>query len=502
MSAQTQRVAIVGGGAAGALAAVHLLREPRERGALEVDLIDRTGSFGAGVAYGTTDPLHLLNVPAVRMGAIHGRPEHFHEWLAGRGEPVAEEAFLSRQLYATYIRDLLARAEREATGAQLRRHRGEVTAIAKLQGAAPAVHDAAREDHGSPPAPLELTLADGERIEADRVILALGPLGAGDPIRVPTELKASGAYVADPWEAGALDGARRDKEVLVVGTGLSMVDIALTLCEGGRGPRVRGVSRHGLVPRRHRRTLTNLRRFHIPTETGQLEPIVGAFFAQVCRVSQQGDDWRDVIDSMRPVTPALWKALGLEERQRFLAEFQRLWDVHRFRMAPEVADRFEALQASGRIVTEANSIVSLEPHGDRIRVFLRIPGAHDLDVVEVDRVINCSGAGCDLRRQAPPVLAGLLAAGAARPDELGLGLDVAPDGALLGADGTPSESLFAIGALRKGVEWEAIGITEIRDHSGAVARQIVVAGEREEAAEPTELRARPAAPTPTEWEAA
>ena len=160
-------------------------------------------------------------------------------------------------------------------------------------------------------------------------------------------------------------------------------------------------------------------------------------------------------------------------------------------MAPEVADRFEALRG-GRAGSSPrpNSIVSLEPHGDRARVFLRTPGAHDLDAVEVDRVINCSGAGCDLRRQAPPVLAGLLAAGRARPDELGLGLDVAEEGALLDAEGLPSERLFAIGALRKGVEWEAIGITEIRDHSGAVARQIVRTGETEEIPLPTELGRR------------
>jgi uncharacterized NAD(P)/FAD-binding protein YdhS len=487
MSTPTQRVAIVGGGAAGAVAATHLLREYREDCPLEIDLIDRTGTFGAGVAYGTTDPLHLLNVPAVRMGAIHGHPENFHEWLAERGEPVAEEAFMSRGLYATYLRDLLARAERDASEARLRRHAGEVTAIA--------------EHHGAAAAPLELTLADGERIEADRVVLALGPLGGGDPIRVPAELKDSGHYVADPWAAGALEEVRRTEEVLVVGTGLSMVDVALTLSEGGDGPRVRAVSRHGLVPRRHRRTLTNLRRFHIPTESGRIEPIVDAVFAQVCRVSQQGDDWRDVIDSMRPVTPGLWKALSLEEKQRFLSEFQRLWDVHRFRMAPEVADRFDALQAAGRIVTESNAIVSLEPHGDRVRVFLRKPGATDLDEVTVDRVVNCSGAGTDLRRQAPPLLAGLLAAGLARPDELGLGLDVDDDGALLGADGEPSERIFAIGALRKGVEWEAIGITEIRDHSGAVARKIVRTGETEEIPLPTELRPVGAA-RPSEWEAA
>jgi uncharacterized NAD(P)/FAD-binding protein YdhS len=481
----TQRVAIVGGGAAGALAAVHLLREPRERGALEIDLIDRTGSFGAGVAYGTQDPLHLLNVPAVRMGAIAGHPEHFHEWLAGRGEPVAEEAFLPRGLYATYVRDLLAGAERDARSARLRRHCGDVVSIV--------------EHHGAAAAPLELMLGDGERIEADRVILALGPLGAGDPIRVPPELRQSGVYVADPWAAGALEAARKDRSVLIVGTGLSMVDVALTLGDEEGGPRIRAVSRHGLVPRRHRRDLTNVRRFHIPTETGTIEPIVAAIFGQICRVSRQGDDWRDVIDSMRPVTPQLWKSLRTPEKERFLTEFQRLWDVHRFRMAPEVADRFEALQAAGRIQTEADSIVSVEPHGRRARVFLRTPGAHDLDAVEVDRVINCSGAGCDLRRQAPPVLAGLLAAGRARPDELGLGLDVAADGALLDAEGLPSERLFAVGALRKGVEWEAIGITEIRDHSGAVARRIVRTGETEEIPLPTELRAVAA---PTEWEAA
>ncbi|MFT3864216.1 MAG: FAD/NAD(P)-binding protein [Solirubrobacterales bacterium] len=482
-----QRIAIVGGGAAGAIAATHLLRERRERGTLEIDLIDRAGGFGSGVAYGTQDPLHVLNVPAMRMGAIHGRPEHFHEWLTGRGEDVPEEAFLPRGLYATYVRDILARAEREASGARLRRRQGEVTTIV--------------EHHGAAGAPLELTLADGERTWADRVVLALGPLGGGDPITVPAELKASGVYVGDAWAPGALDDARGDRSVLIVGTGLSMVDVALSLGEAADGPRVRAVSRHGLVPRRHRRDLTNLRRFHIPTETGTIEPIVAAVFAQVCRVSQQGDDWRDVIDSMRPVAPQIWKSLKLEEKQRFLTEYQRLWDVHRFRMAPEVADRFEALSAAGRLETGAASIVSLEPHGDRARVFLRTPGAHDLDVVEVDRVINCSGAGHDLRRGAPPVLAGLLAAGRARPDELGLGLDVDEDGALLDAEGAPSERLYVVGALRKGVEWEAIGITEIRDHSGAVARQIVRTGETEEMPLPSPLRPV-GAPAPTEWEAA
>ncbi|HJZ36901.1 MAG TPA: hypothetical protein VJ204_11590, partial [Solirubrobacterales bacterium] len=175
-------------------------------------------------------------------------------------------------------------------------------------------------------------------------------------------------------------------------------------------------------------------------------------------------------------------------------------DVHRFRMAPEVADRYDALVAAGRLETGAASIVSLESHGRGARVFLRTPGAHELDMVEVDRIVDCTGAGFDLRRQAPPILAGLLAAGRARADELGLGLDVAEDGALLDSEGLASDRIFAVGAVRKGVEWEAIGITEIRDHAGAIARRIVRTGETEEMPLPTELR--PFAAGPTKWQAA
>ena len=171
-------------------------------------------------------------------------------------------------------------------------------------------------------------------------------------------------------------------------------------------------------------------------------------------------------------------------------------------MAPEVADRFEALQAAGRIVTEADSIVSLEPHGERVRVFLRTPGAHELDEVEVDRVINCSGAGCDLRRQAPPVLAGLLAAGRARPDELGLGLDVAEDGALLDAEGLPSERLFASARCARGSSGRRSGSPRSATTPAPwPARSSPPAKPRSSSPLPTEP-APPSRRRPTEWEAA
>jgi uncharacterized NAD(P)/FAD-binding protein YdhS len=266
---------------------------------------------------------------------------------------------------------------------------------------------------------------------------------------------------------GALDAARADESVLVIGSGLTMVDVALTLGREGGGPVLQAVSRNGLVPRAHRAGLTSLQPF--PLKACSLDSVVAAVFEQIARVSREGGDWRDVFDSMRPATPALWRALPLAEKRRFLATMQRLWDVHRFRMAPPVATRFGELCESGRLRVDAGAIVALEPSARGARATLRLAGREGIQVADFDRVVNCSGAGADVRR-APAPLAGLLAAGLARPDELGIGLDVSPSGALIDLTGRPSSRIHVVGCLRKGVEWEAIGVTEIRDQAAAVAR--------------------------------
>jgi len=457
------RIAVIGGGAAGTLAAVHLMREAHATGieGAEIVLIDSRGVFGPGIPYATSDPFHLLNVPAVRMGGISGQPEHFHAWLQRRGSRAAPEAFLPRGLFGGYLHDLLDEAEAAGAGsACLTRVEGEVLSLSETKRS---------------PAPLEIALADGRRLWADRAMLAIGPPPGGDPTPVPAELRDAGVYVADPWTRDALAAAATDESVLIVGTGLTMVDVALSLGRSEPGPTMRAVSRHGLVPRTHRRELTRIEQFPLPRDARTLEPVIVAMLEQIGRVAQRGGDWRDVFDSMRSSTPAIWRSLDTDEKRRFLASLQRFWDVHRFRMAPAVAERFAELQDQGRLRVDACSVAALEPRGSGARVSLRAAGQHALETVDVDRVINCTGAGADLTRGAPPLLASLLAAGTARADALSLGLEVDPDGALIDAAGRASELIHVIGALRKGVEWEAIGVTEIRDHAARAARLALAA---------------------------
>jgi len=448
------RVLVIGGGAAGTLSAVHILRGAGEAG-VELVLVDRRGSFGPGIAYATREPAHVLNVPACRMGGISGRPGHFHEWLERRGgsEPAA---FLPRGLYGEYLRELLESETKAAPGRSIvTRRTGEVVGIDPI---------------GDMGGPLEAKLGDGTKIVVDSAVLALGPPPAGDPIDVPEELLIDGTYVRDPWAAGGLAVAGDDQSVLIIGTGLTMVDVALSLGRLENGPALHAISRHGLVPRRHRRDLTRIEEFAVPIGES-IEAIGLAMLEEIGRVDKRGGDWRDVFDSLRTVTPALWRALDIDEKRRFLGGLHRLWDVHRFRMDPDVADGFEDLQARGRLRYEAASIVSLEQHRGRVCATVRPTGTDQLKVLEVDRVLNCTGAGSDPTRQ--PLVAALVENGLARIDDLGLGLDVAVAGGLVAVDGHVSDRLHVVGALRKGVEWEAIGVTEIRDHAAAIAPRVL-----------------------------
>src|SRR5689334_8154574 len=96
-------VAIVGGGFSGTILAAQLAR----RG-IDSVLIDGSGRAGKGVAYSTTEPVHLLNVRAEGMSAWAGEPDHF----AKRYESEGGEArgFAQRRLFGRYLGEILDEA--------------------------------------------------------------------------------------------------------------------------------------------------------------------------------------------------------------------------------------------------------------------------------------------------------------------------------------------------------------------------------------------------------
>jgi uncharacterized NAD(P)/FAD-binding protein YdhS len=315
-----------------------------------------------------------------------------------------------------------------------------------------------------------IVLDGGATVEVDRVVLAVGPVANDTPVPVPDSLRERGVFVGNAWDESAVIPALADREVLVIGTGLTMVDVALTL-GGNGGPAIRAVSRRGLVPAIHREGLTRLGTPEVPgDEVISINDLLASFTTELARATTEGGDWRDAIDSMRSVTPSAWRRIPVKEKFWFLNNLNRQWEIHRYRMAPEVGRRFTRLVDRGQVTIEAARIESIEDTGSRARVTLLTESG--TDTCEFDRVISASGATVDIRHQAPEPIPSLFRQRELKPDDLGLGLDVTPDGRAIRGDGSVSPVVSVIGSLRRGVEWESIGVPELRTQAVAIARRL------------------------------
>jgi uncharacterized NAD(P)/FAD-binding protein YdhS/flavin reductase (DIM6/NTAB) family NADH-FMN oxidoreductase RutF len=446
-------IAIVGGGFSGALTAAQLLRR-RHPGGLRVVLVERGSRVGPGVAYGAQSPLHKLNVPAGQMSAFPDRPQHFLDWAQRRGVAVDGDAFLPRSVYGEYVEEILAEAEGSAaTGTRLERVRDEAV------GVVPAGRGRT----------LTVRLRRGDPIGADRLVLAVGNPPPHDPAGADPALLASDRYTADPWDRGIAEQPP-EGSILLLGTGLTAVDVALLL---GEGATVSAVSRNGLLPRVHRAEGKPPREaYRLPNGPLILRELIPAVCREAARVGEGEDDWRDVVDSLRPVTNQIWSRLSEEDRRWFVEHLARLWEVHRHRLAPEVAAELGARRASGRLEVLAGSIerMSLSRRGVEVRLLRAKRNA--AETLRFDRVINCTGPAQDLSRVDDPLLVDLLRQGIASVNELRLGLEVDRDGALVGRQGQPSPTVIAIGPLRKGTLWETTAVPELRSQAALLAEHI------------------------------
>lgn len=463
------RIGIIGGGASGSLVAVNLMREARHP--VEIVLVDDTGEFGPGVPYRTTNPEHRLNVPAARMSAFDDDRDHFLNWMRKIDPGTGGDAYPSRGIYGQYLKELLESAEAgRQSGVNLNRVHGRVIEVKPSGEGAVLVLDESRTTDGS------------SRLTVDHVVIATGPIAGADPVPVPESLVEKGIYVPNAWDEAAVSPARSDRSVLVIGTGLTMVDAVLTLTSDAEGPDIRAVSRSGLAPKAHLRGLTMVKRPDLRLEgrPPRIQDLMAAFTSEFARATREGGGWRDAVDSLRLITGEVWRQLPTGDKLWFLENLNRIWEVHRYRMAPENGHRFDQLLASGRLEVSAARIGAIEDAGEKARVTLigtPVTGTDRpgevTEVAEFDRIIAACGAGTDVSRDSPAPIPALIAAGHLRPDDINLGLDVDPDGAAIDLSGKRSETFSVLGSLRRGVEWETIGVIELRWQSAAIADRLL-----------------------------
>ncbi|MBE7189065.1 FAD/NAD(P)-binding protein [Jatrophihabitans endophyticus] len=440
-------VAVVGGGASGCLTASHVARTARAAGRNVDILLVEPNVPGQGLAYSTADPRHRLNVPAKGMSALPDEPGHFLAWMRRHVHvDFPEGGFAPRLHFADYLADVLD----ESLGESVR-----------LETVRARVSDLRR--HGRR---LRLTFDDGTSRPVDAVVLAMGH-GEPSVAWAPEAMQRSHRFIADPWRANAAPTVRAGDDVLLVGAGLTMADMAQGW--GRRGVRLHVVSRHGMLPLAHATDPQP------PLPAPELPDSDHLTAAQVRRlvfaqVRAAGGDWRRAIDGLRPVTSRLWRAMDADARADFLRTAARRWDRVRHRIDPSLARWLDERTADGSMVVHAGGVVSASEDAKGLHVELA-----DGTRITPAAVLNCTGTTVGLRSSHDPLVLNLLDSGTAVPGSLDLGFATDDDGRVISSTGSCQPAIWTVGPLRRGELWESTAIPEIRSQAAEVAASVVAA---------------------------
>lgn len=456
------RILIVGAGFSGTAIAAQLLRHAANN-PMCIYLINSGGPIARGMAYGTQSPAHVLNVPAGNMSAFVEDPSHFVRFAQTMDASITEGSFVSRRIYGDYLEFTLGEAERNS--------KADVELI-RIYKQVIGIDANVVSGDGS-----LVTLENGEVIEVDKVILAPGHFASNQLPLTDMSFYGSERYVHDPWDYAALDRIPARAPVLLLGSGLTAVDVAITLLRRNPIRKITMISRRGLLPQAHRHIATaplHSTTAHIWAGANTVRTQMRAL-RKYCRLlTNQGRDWREALAILRPVTAAIWQSYSEKERRRFCRHVQPFWDTHRHRIAPLVAEQLFAAVNDGVISTLAGRISGLSFDGENVQATLRRRGLSSLQFELTQYVVNCTGPCSNPRQVDAPLMQQLLGDGILRPDKLGLGIDVAPDCAVVAADGQVSQNIFYIGPWLKARYWEATAVPDLRVIAIKLAQRIVL----------------------------
>jgi uncharacterized NAD(P)/FAD-binding protein YdhS len=472
------RVVIIGGGFSGALVFANMIKMAESN--LVIEWFE-PHALGEGLAYSTKNAIHLLNVRAERMGAFGGKPEHFYEWLvsdSGKSiiadlwpdHEVTSDSYVPRIVYSAYIKHIVQEALAEANRKQI------VVNIHPV-----SVTDASLYNDDTQQLMLHYH-EDGKthKLIVDIAVLAIGNLPPRSN-RFQAELIAvKNEYVDNVWNnmpdhifPDRVHELSVDSEIVIVGTGLTMVDTVLTLKAKGYRGRITAISRRGVIPNVHIHSKSypacewmRHPQYAPRTALGLLVQLK----QEVRKAESEGYSWQSVVDSLRPATQTLWKQLDVHEKRKFFHRLSAFWNVHRHRMAPEIYNEIRSLEQNDTLQIIAGRICSINSDEDGIAVVYRKHSTHGTETIHPALVLNCTGPEYDITVSDHGLLKSLYDCELITVGSLRAGIEVTEAGT---AKGKAQDTLFPIGTLMVGELLECTAVPELREQAQVVARQVL-----------------------------
>lgn len=447
-------IAIIGGGFTGAAVALHLAERFSGQG-VRIVVFEPRERLGAGLAYDTAEPVNRVNVPAARMSLYPDDPESFSRWLAEtdalKDDPDTFDArgvpFPRRETFGHYVTSLIA--PHLASGAVEHWQSRAVEAV-QVDGL------------------WTVRSEDGRVLRANGVVLATSHPAPSLPASLRA-LEGHRGLVPDPTRPNALDGIAPDARVLVVGNGLTAADVIAALKRRGHRGEILSISRRGLRSRGHPPGEQSFEADFTGEPPLHASELLHRVRAAVREANAAGLTWHPVLDAVRVQGQEIWKALPVSERRRIARHVRPFWDVHRFRIAPQVEKALNDAIADGSLTVRAASLRAAEPEGDAIRVTLKERGRSEPEVRTFDAVVVTTGPAHGGILQSQPLLASLAARGRLALCPTGLGLLCDRESRALAEGGGADDTLLIAGPLARGTFGELMGLPQVSEHAVFIA---------------------------------
>jgi uncharacterized NAD(P)/FAD-binding protein YdhS len=276
-------------------------------------------------------------------------------------------------------------------------------------------------------------------------------------------VRSSGRYPENPWDVEQQETVPRNGQVLLIGSGLTMLDTVISLERRGHRGSYLTISRRGLAVH-PRRDVTPLRDFlgKKPLPRTVLS-LLRAARAELASTPHTRPDWQSLVMAIRPHVDALWLRASLAERRRFLRHQRPIWEMSLHRAPQQSTQLLERGRREGWFAHRAGRLRSLQRSANgRIAAEVVWRGADEPSIILADVAVNGAGASYVWAKiDGRPLVSNLLARGLARAGPLSLGIDADLISALIGLDGSRSETLTAIGPPLRGVRWESSTVPEL-----------------------------------------
>lgn len=451
-------IAVIGGGFTGGAVAWSLARSPATSGA-RIVVFEPRARLGSGLAYDTDNGVHRINVPAAKMSLDPKDPEDFLRWLAKTGyvetdaDAVTADGgiFPRRAAFGAYVWSQIEPYVSSGAIEQVSQRVARVEALGTIW---------------------RLTLEDGTALDADCVVVATTHPAPTAPRLLSTMLEGHPRFVADATVPDALTNIRQDDAVLVVGNGLTSADVIASLVARGHAGTITSISRRGLRSRGHAPRPQDPHGDFLTRPARSARLLTRRVREAIEQAGVFGVTWHAVIDAVRAQAGTIWRNLPLAERQRVVRHLRAFWDVHRFRIAPQVENAIAAAAANGQFETLAASVAAVSYHGQKIRTALRRAHGAGTLIRDFDAVIVTTGPAHDAIFDSQDYLRLLAHDGLISKDPTGLGLACDKHSRLLDRDGRPVPGLYVAGPLARGTFGELMGLPQVSEHAVAVVAEV------------------------------